>query len=153
MQQQLTVAMFVGKSVATITSLLERLRTSPDRAIVDRFSSALRDNRFLPQIVYFSEWVDLWLMGNLVPGPNAIEGTSYQIACFTPEEALSWADQCGHQFAEQEWLASRLREAAGVWSSQKPRVVVVLREVVAACAIDEQVLASFQIVPEWLSLL
>jgi hypothetical protein len=149
--QRLTVATFVGESAAAVTALIRSWRASTDRASVDRFCVALRENgAFLP-IVYFCEWVDRWLMGDLVPGPEAVEGRRYQAACLLPEQALAWAGRCGHQFPEQEWLASRLREAAVAWGGLEPRVIVVVREVLGGSATDEEVEVSTGVVPGWFS--
>ena len=105
--QHLTVATFAGESAVAVTDLFRLLRTDYDLAAVDRFCATLRDNgRSLP-VVYFCEWVDRWLMGDLVPGPDAAEGRKYQATCLSPEQAIAWAERCGHQFPEQEWLAAR----------------------------------------------
>jgi hypothetical protein len=101
-------------------------------------------------IVYFCEWLDRWLMGDLVPGPEAVEGVRYQAACLVPEQALAWADRCGHQFPEQQWLASRLREAAVAWGGAEKQVVVLVREVLGGSATDEEVETSLDAVPAWL---
>jgi hypothetical protein len=117
---------------------------------VDRFCAALRGNGLSLPVLYFCEWIDSWLMGDLVPGPGAAEGRKYQAACFSPEQALAWAERCGHQFPEQEWLAARLREAAACWDGTERRVVVVVREVIGATTTDEEVAASLGVIPEWL---
>lgn len=102
-------------------------------------------------IVYFCEWVDCWLMGDLVPGPDPVEGRRCQVTCFSTEQAMAWADRCGHQFPEQEWLATRLREAVIAWGGIERRAVVVVREVFDASTTHEQVEASLGVVPDWLS--
>jgi hypothetical protein len=91
-------------------------------------------------------------MGNLVPGPNAVEGRRFQAACLSPEQAVAWASQCGDQFSEQEWLAARLREAAAGWGTVAEQyAVVVIREVLGGSTTDEEVQASLDSVPEWLA--
>jgi len=150
--QRLTVATFAGQSATTVAEVVHSLRTKGDPAAVDRFCAAVRDNGLSLPIVYFCEWVDRWLMGNLVPGPDAVEGRQYQAACLSPEQALVWAEQCGHQFPEQEWLAARLREAAVAWGGVERRAVVVIREVLGGTTTDEEVEASLNVVPEWLGL-
>jgi len=118
---------------------------------VDLFCATLRENGLSLPIVYFCEWVDRWLMFDLVPGPEPAKGERYQVACFQPDEALAWAGQCGHQFPEQEWLASRLREAAAGWGGAECRAVVVIREVLGGSTSDEEVEACLGVVPEWLA--
>jgi hypothetical protein len=119
---------------------------------IDELGERLRSNGAALPVVYFCEWIDRWLMGDLVPGPGAIAGRRFQVSCLSPEEAVEWAGRCGEQFPEQLWLASRLREAAAAWQPLAgPAVVVVLREVLGASATDEEVLASLRGVPPWLS--
>jgi hypothetical protein len=149
--QRLTMATIAGKSAALIPSLFRTWRVESDPAAVDRFCAALRRNGQSLPIVYFCEWVDRWLMGDLVPGPEAVEGQRYQADCLLPEQALAWASRCGVQFAEEQWLASRLREAAMAWGRAGPRVVVVVRELFDNSTTDEEVTASLNVIPEWLS--
>jgi hypothetical protein len=149
--QRLTVATFAGQSAAAVTALLRSWRIGSDPAALDRFCAALRENGRLLPIVYFCEWIDRWLMGDLVPGPEVVEGRRYQAACLSPEQALAWAGRCGQQFPEQEWLASRLREAAASWGGGERRAVVVVREVLGGSTTDEEVKGSLSVVPVWLS--
>jgi hypothetical protein len=102
-------------------------------------------------VVYFCEWVDHWLMGDQVSRPNAISGQVYQVTCLSPDEARGWADNCGDQYAEQGWLAARLREAAEGWGTITDEYIVVLvREVLGGSTLDEEVMESLRRVPAWL---
>lgn len=118
---------------------------------VNRFCVALREHSLSLSVVYFAEWVDRWLMGDEVPGPDAVEGRRYSAVCLSPEQAMAWADGRANQFSEQHWFASRLREAATAWDADAGKVVVILREVVGASASDVEVCMAG--VPEWLSAL
>jgi len=149
--QRLIVATLAGESAAVVAGLFQSWRAGSDPAAVDRFCPALRANAPSLPIIYFCEWVDHWLMGDLVPGPEAVEGNQYQAACYLPEQALQWAARCGNQFPEQEWLACRLREAASAWGSTNPRAIVVVREVLGGSTTDEHVSTSLQVIPDWLS--
>jgi hypothetical protein len=150
--QRLIVATLAGEAAVTVIELFERWRAAPDAAAVDHFCAALRENGLSLPVVYFSEWVDRWLMGHLVPGPNAVEGRRYQTTCMLPNQAMAWADQCGDQFPEQKWLVARLCEAAAGWGTVAERyAVVVIREVVGGSTTDEEIEASLGGVPEWLS--
>jgi hypothetical protein len=149
--QRLTVATLAGESAAAVAALIHRWRTDNDPAAVDRFCAALRDNGLALPITYFCEWVDRWLMGDLVPGPGAVEGRQFQVTCLSPQQALAWADQCGHQFLEQEWLAARLREAAVGWGRDERLAVVVIRKVLGGTTTDDEVTASLSEIPGWLS--
>ncbi len=145
------MATFTGKSAAVVAALVCLWRNSADGASVDRFCAALRENGLSLPIIYFCEWIDRWLMGDLVPGPNALEGPRYQMACFSREQALAWAEQCGHQHLEQQWLSSRLKEAASVCDGVAKRVtVIVVREILGGSTLDNEVAACMRVVPEWL---
>jgi hypothetical protein len=90
-------------------------------------------------------------MGDLAPGPGVVEGPRFQATCFSREEAIALAGRCGVQYEEHGWLAARLREAASAWPDLADQVVVVIvREVFAGSATDEEVLASLREVPPWL---
>jgi hypothetical protein len=59
--------------------------------------------------------------------------------------------RCPRIRLEQQWLASRLREAAEGWVSvAEPLAVVVVREVLGASTTDEEVRAALRGVPNWL---
>jgi hypothetical protein len=91
-------------------------------------------------------------MGDSVPGPGGVEGRRFQAACLSPTQAAAWAAQCGSQFPEQRWLASRLCEAAAGWGMVSDRYsVVVIRETIGASATDEEVRTALTNVPAWLS--
>ena len=149
--QRLMVATLAGRSAFAVVARFEQWRAIPDPAAVDRMCASVRESALSLPVVYFAEWVDRWLMGDLVPGPDAVEGRRFQAACLSPTQATGWADRCGTQFAEQGWLASRLREAAVGWGSVAEQyAVVVIREAVGASPTDGEVQAAASGVPAWL---
>jgi hypothetical protein len=124
--------------------------STPDPGAVDRFCIAVSDNRLSLPIVYFCEWVDRWLMGDQVPGPNAIHGGDFQASCMTPAAAVAWAERCGDQFQEQLSFAARLREAALGWGTVSDRyAIVVIREVLHVSTGDDEVEVSLRGIPNW----
>ena len=150
--QRLTVATLSGQAAVAAVARFEELRTAPAPAAVDRLCVSLREHALSPQVIYFAEWVDRWLMGDLIPGPGAVEGHRFQATCLSPAQAVGWADRCPNQFAEQGWLASRLREAAVGWGGvAEPYAVVVVRQVVGASVHDDEIQAAASSVPAWLS--
>jgi hypothetical protein len=149
--QRMTVVSIAGKAAAAISTRFERWRSAPDPEAIDQLCIAIREHALSLYILYFAEWVDRWLMGDKVPGSGAVEGRRYQAAIMPPAQAIRWADRCGHQFDEEEWLANRLREAAAVCHSlTEQRAVVVIREVTDASALDDEVRAVLDRVPEWM---
>jgi hypothetical protein len=152
--QRLTVATLAGDTASAVLARFEAWRADPDPDpdAVDHIAAALRDNALSLPVVFFSEWVDRWLMGDRLPGPGAVAGRRFEATCFTPAEAMAWAGRCGRQHPEEAWLAARLREAAAAWELVAgPRVVVVLREAVGGSTTDEEVQESLQGVPAWLA--
>ena len=149
--QRLMVTTLAGQSAVAVSGLFEKWRSVLDPEAVDRLCLSIRENALSLSIVYFSEWVDRWLMGDLAPGPGAVEGRRFQATCLSTIQAKHWAERCGSQFVEQGWLASRLREAAAGWGDvAEPYSVVVVREVVDASALDDDVRAVAASVPVWL---
>src|SRR5262245_45951728 len=153
--QRLSIATLSGIAADVCAERIESWRSDSakiDTASVDRFCEAIRANATSLSIVYFAEWIDRWLMGDAVPGPNAISGKRFEVTCFTRECAIEWADRCGSQFHEQLWLAARLREAAAASEGLfKNVLVVVIREVFDASATDDEIKAASAVVPSWLS--
>jgi hypothetical protein len=150
--QRLMVATLSGQSAVAVTTRFDLWRSTPDPDSVDRLCASIREHALSLPVVYFTEWVDRWLMGDLVPGPDAVAGYRFRAACLSPAKAVGWADRCGSQFAEQGWLASRLREAAIGWGGvAEPYAVVVVRVAVRASVTDEEVQAAARNVPSWLS--
>lgn len=152
--QWLMVATIAGDAAVAVQVLVHGWRRdpAPDPAAVDRFCERLRANGAALPVVYFCEWVDRWLLGDQVPGPSAVDGKRCQVACLSPQQALSWADQCGSQFPEQQLLGGRLREAAQAWGAvAEPFAVVVMREVIGASTTDDEVRAALHGIPSWLS--
>src|SRR4051812_42516611 len=106
--QRFTVATFGGESVRRVEALFRGWQgdAAPDTA-VERFCQELRVNSAMSPVLYISEWVDRWLMGNRVPGAGAVSGNRSQDVCLSPAQALAWAGQCGNQFPEEQWPAQR----------------------------------------------
>lgn len=149
--QRLTVATLAGQSAIAVATRFDEWRSAADPASVDQLCAAIREHALSLPVVYFTEWVDRWLMGDLVPGPKKVEGHRVQATCLSPTEAVVWAEHCGSQFAEHGWLASRLREAAGGWGgTTEPYAVVIVREVIGASVTDDEVQAAAASVPAWL---
>jgi hypothetical protein len=151
--QRLTVAALAGQAAVAVAARFGQWRaTPPDPETVDRFCVLIREHALSPPVVYFAEWVDHWLIGDLVPGPGAVEGRQFQVTGLSRVQAVAWAERCGDQFPEQLWLASRLREAATGWGAAADRyAVVVAREVVATSISDDEVRAALGRLPAWLS--
>jgi hypothetical protein len=153
--QRLFIATVAGDAAIEIArrfSFWRRTEETNDPLAVDRLCLALRENSSSLPIIYFAEWVDHWLMGNLVPGPSAVIGQRFQATCLTASEAVEFANRCGKQFDEQGWLSRRLGEAAVAYQPATDRVIVIAREVLGASSTNDEVEASLTRIPEWLAI-
>jgi hypothetical protein len=157
--QRFTIATIAGEAGEVVARLFASWQAArlaegwPDAVLraVDRFAEQLRANGDAFPVLYFCEWIDHWLMGDAM-GPGFISGGRFWARCLSATEAADQADQCGNQFHEQEWLAARLREAAVAWQPLVPSAtVVLLRQPLGPFATDEEVVASLQGIPAWLS--
>ncbi len=157
--QRLTALTVAGEAGGVVSGLFLRWQasategdtTGATRRAIDGFCERLRANGHTLPVVYFCEWIDRWLMGDNVPGPQAAHGDHFQAACMSPAEAVAWAEQCGTQFPEQLWLAARLHEAALAWQPLAgPSVVVLMRQVLGDSTLDEEIRASLGSLPGWL---
>lgn len=151
MTQRLTVATIAGHAANAITAKFEQWRMEPDAKAIDRLCQAIHDHALSPSIIYYSRWIDRWLMGDLVPGPGTVEGNQFQATYFSPIDARNLAKRCGKQFAEQDWFASRLQEAALAYGDvAKPHVIVVIRQLIGATATDDEIQSAAMEIPAWL---
>lgn len=150
--QRLILATLAGHSADAVSTLFDRWASCPDPDAVDRFCTELRDNGSSLPVVYFCEWIDRWLMGDLVPGSNPKEGRRFQAACFSADSARDWAARCGQQWSEQQWFAARLNEAADGWSTVADGrlAVVCIRDVIGGTTLDEEMKRSLDQCPGWL---
>ncbi|MBX7102859.1 MAG: hypothetical protein K1X57_02180 [Gemmataceae bacterium] len=131
----------------------------------DEFAERVREHGFSLPVCHFVEWSDLWSMGDLftrwLTPPNCswpigVYANRYEIFAYgLPDEnrLASYLAAAGpQQFAETDWFVARLREAVSSWETLVPRAtLVVLRYVLSASASDEEVAASLEKLPEWLS--
>jgi hypothetical protein len=152
MTQSVFVASLGGAAAQAVLDMFNLWRGSAvEKAKVDRFCDALLANKNSLPILGYCKWIDRWLMGDLLPGPDAVEGHRFQAACMSPAAAEAWANHCGSQWPEQVWLANRLREVAAGWGKHaEQRLIVVVREVFDVSTTDDQVTESFGTVPAWL---
>ena len=151
--QRWIMATLAGEAAVAVRALFESLSARADHDRIDRFCSALRENGFALPVVYSTEWIDRWLLGDAVPASDTVEGRRYQATCLSAEQAIACTGRCGRQFPEQEWFAARLREAAQGWNIRADNyVVVIVREVIGPSLTDDEMRVSFESVPAWMKL-
>jgi hypothetical protein len=136
------------------------------RCEADDFAERLRTHGLVLPVVHFVEWADMWSMGNLFPrwltppdcpAPTGVHANRFEIFAYSlPDEGRLreyLASAAPQQWAETDFFVQRLREAVEAWNAFVDRAaLVVLRFVVGGSALDEEVTASLQSCPAWLSL-
>jgi hypothetical protein len=135
---------------------------------MDAFALALCSEGYVPPVVYFSEHVDMWLIGGYLGGflpaggdPCFVCGDCFELACYSLDD-----DGCLEELLEESlrpkptrtnppeyhWYHSRLLEAVRAW---RPLVgdelLIVLRQVLGGTVTDEEVRQSLLRTPEWVS--
>jgi hypothetical protein len=137
------------------------------RKQADTFGDRLRAHAFIPPVVHFIEWTDMWSMGDLFgrwlspldgPSPLAVHADRFEIFVYALPDggrlAQHLANAGPQQWTESDWFIARLREAVSAWQEfVEQAVIVVLREVVGGSGLDEDVMASLKRIPDWLSVL
>src|SRR5207244_12856926 len=81
----------------------------------DECAVALRDHSSSPPVVYFSEWIDLWSMGDIVPGlgnshAEIICGQRFWACCHGMPVSVQTEVIGGEITQESWWLKRRLEE-------------------------------------------
>jgi hypothetical protein len=159
--QRLIVAKIGGRSALLVEELFRRWerRATEDRtpseisSDVDEFAQQLIAHGHCPPILYFAQWIDLWSMGDLVPGLGdkraiVVAGRQFETCCHRPPIEMRWALIGGKQTQETRWLRGRIREAEMAWSKVvADGVIVVLREPLGALVTDEELTDSLRSIP------
>ena len=164
--QRVTMIKVGGRAAQVITTqirpwqddFLRNNEPSEDvRRAIDRFAEMLRANAHSPPVVYFAEWIDLWSMGELLPGlgdPRAVifAGQRFQVCCHQPPVQFSASTIGGELSQESQWLRQRLVEAEAAWDPIiTEAVIIVLREPLGGLVTDEQLTESLNDTPSWLT--
>jgi hypothetical protein len=147
--QRLTVATLAGQAAAAATARFEQWRARPGGG-----GPALRvDPRSRPVLAggVLRRVGGPLADGRSGPRPRRDRGPAVSGRLLFATQATGWAERCGDQFAEQAWLANRLREAAAGWGGMAEPYAVVVREAVGASVTDDEVQAAAETVPSWLS--
>jgi hypothetical protein len=165
--QRLVLLKLVGESGRLVTESCRawaaKQQAAPDDPDlgkeIGRFAEVLDAHRAELPVVYYSEWLDRWSMGDDIGTPFTerggivlkANGPFYQVCCTDQLAALLTLPPDGWQFDEQKWLAVRLREAAAAWEPLiQGGTLLLLRRVVGASTDDDEIRAAAESVPGWL---
>jgi hypothetical protein len=159
--QRVTVLKIVGAASTALCETVRSLRATLESADrTDLLARQLLAHRTELPVVSYVEWIDRWSMGDDVPrllkrvGGAVIAGRAFEIGVCDPPEKINDLPTEGWQFDEQVVLVRRLREVAAQWGPlASPAVLVVIREVLGASTLDEEVQAAAASadVPGWIT--
>lgn len=166
--QRVVLLKVVGESGRLIAercrAWVARQQISPDdpelRTQIGRFAEVLHAHRTELPVVYYSEWLDRWSMGDDFATPFTSRGgvvltgngPFYDVCCTDHPAAMLTLPADGWQFDEQTWLSARLREAAAAWGPLvEGGTVVLLRQVIGLSTDDEEITTAMMGIPEWLA--
>ncbi len=135
------------------------------RRRADAFADRLRTHALSLAVVHFSEWADLWSMGDLFlrlltppdgQCPLIIHADRFEVYGYGLPDGgrldRHLARTGPQQFPESGWLVWQLQEAIRAGQELVDRAaLVVLREVVGGIVTDEELSDSLSLVPDWLS--
>lgn len=135
------------------------------RQEADEFADQVREHGYALPVCHFVEWADMWSMGDQFPRwmtppncsrPIGVHANRFEVFAYSlPDDgrlAKYLATAGPQQFTETDWFIARLLEAVSAWEKLLPSAtLVVLRKVIDASALDEEVMASLKKMPEWLS--
>ncbi len=111
-----------------------------------------------PPILYRSEHVDLWSMGDVFAGAvEKLTGGPPLTWNFAPREVFAgWLPAAPrlnlprNASVETRWLHARLKEAAASWDGfAKRRLLLLIRTVLGGLWMDEEVTAAVEEMPAW----
>lgn len=185
--QRITIAKIGGASAAKVTSRFldwANARTVDDpaewspeqwpvsaRQEMDGFALALRSHGHIPPVIYFSEHVDLWSMGDVFDRWLTVEGEAqsihlhadrFELWCYPLPDDGSLAKRLqastrlkriqNRHPQEERWFTMDLLEATLAWDGMtETAVLVVLREVLGGLVEDSELEESFGTIPEWIA--
>ena len=112
---------------------------------------------YLPPVLYRSEHVDCWSMGDVFSNAMAGASDTYrQLYSHRHEVFAGWRDSTvrlktrRNAPPETVWLRDRLEEANSAWGNLvNRRLIVVVRTVVGGLWTDQEVAESLQTSPQW----
>jgi hypothetical protein len=164
--QRISLAKLGGAAARAVAGLFQRWEQARQddefpvevQLELDAFAVALRAHSAELPIVYFSEWIDMWSMGDLIPALGnekaiTILGRRYEACCHHPNISVKATTIGGEPPQETIWLMHRLEEAKDAWAELVSEwVVVILREPLGPLVEDHEREAALLQCPNWLTL-
>jgi hypothetical protein len=128
------------------------------RQEIDTFVAKMVASGFAPPILYRSEHVDCWSMGDVFETALVKQHPDYCRQLYTTNHELigTWV-YCSERISpdhdarpETHWLYCRVNEAIAAWGDLVDRRLIVLaRSVLGGLRTDDEVIDSLATVPTW----
>jgi hypothetical protein len=131
---------------------------SQTRGEIDAFVARLAESAYLPPVLYRSEHIDLWSMGDVFATPlvKRHPDQSRQLLTSKHEVIATWVQFLEKIHArknapsETQWLYSRVNEAIGAWEGlTQNRLLLLVRIVLGGLWTDEEVIDAVCQIPSW----
>jgi len=125
---------------------------------VNSLANKLVTSAFTPPVLYRSEHVDLWSMGDVFQMPLVNRPPDRGRQLFTDDYDLFVARTRSHERIkcprsiadETKWFYARLNEALSAWGDFcDERLIVCVRSVMGGLWTDDEVTDALQSIPEW----
>ena len=125
---------------------------------VDDFIARLTTTGYLPPVLYRSEHVDCWSMGDIFETALVKGHRDYGRRLFTESHEIiaTWVHFSEQLVPEDEvadetvWLYTHINEAIAAWSTfAENRLVLLVRTVLGGLWEDEEVTNSLRGIPSW----
>ncbi len=128
--------------------------------LVDAFVDKIASHALTPPVLYRSEHIDLWSMGDIFQRASFRSDRQVsRMLCTRENEVIAtWAPLNGpktppsDKFSETGQLYRRVSEAFDAWEGRcDQRLVVMIRHLLGGLWTDDEVVESLDKVPEWWS--
>lgn len=127
------------------------------RQQIDRLVDRILPEAVAPPVLYWSQHVDLWSMGDVFLHAMSVGSAESTFLLTDRFEIYLRRASAGdkiprnvNQADEYRWLESRLAEAMSAWAELAPnRVVILIREPLDSLWTDDEVTASLKQTPKW----
>lgn len=124
----------------------------------DRLVARLTQNGYLPPVLYRSEHVDCWSMGDVFESALVKESPDYCCRLLTDSHEIiaTWVHHSEQIFPDQDspdetiWLFSHINEAITAWNAfAETRLVLLFRTVLGGLWEDDEISRSLHGIPSW----
>ena len=147
-----------ARSTADLTEWSSDQWPADTRREVDEFVDRIVSGAFMPPVLYRSEHVDCWSMGDVYQGALVKSHPDYCRQLHTTRHEViatrvRFTEQIvvdGDEVSETVWLYNRVNECIAAWGKvAESRLVILVRTVVGGLWEDQDVNDALKTIPRW----